>query len=135
MNRSTLEETILWRKNLQVHQQPILVRQIGALDLGPIPCLWKPSDSQYCILVEVVNWRAPKSKKLLGWCAYIYIWMDWFKYVFSKHKSLSPKFAIFSCTKEHISTIVVYVCSTKKCNTVIGYTSSSKSTHKNMLKK
>jgi hypothetical protein len=25
----------LVRKNLQVHQQPILVRRIGALDLGP----------------------------------------------------------------------------------------------------
>jgi hypothetical protein len=34
MNRSRLEETHLVRKNLQVHQQPILVRQIGALD-GP----------------------------------------------------------------------------------------------------
>jgi hypothetical protein len=33
-------------------------------------------------------------------------YMDGFKYVFSKHKSLKPKIAIFSSTKEHISTMV-----------------------------
>jgi hypothetical protein len=49
MNRSTIGRNHLVRKNLQVHQQPILVRRIGALN-------WGPHAFDNLVIVKIAYW-------------------------------------------------------------------------------